>query len=89
VTFRSETAFFETGTIRVGRDEGNLYVCRVGEGHLGPSSDPALLAGGVIWRIDRADGKLEGVTGIMTSNFLVAGDSDQFREYLTAVVLAP
>jgi hypothetical protein len=86
VTFTSQTTFVETGTMRVGGGEGNLYVSTIGEGHLGPSSDTALLAGAVIWRIDGGDGRFEGVTGLMTSNFLLAADQGQFREYLTAVV---
>ncbi len=89
VTFTSQTGFVETGRIRVGEEEGNLYVSTVGEGHLGPTSDPTLLAGAVIWRIDHGDGKFEGVTGLMTSNFLLAGGQGQFCEYLTAVLFTP
>jgi hypothetical protein len=89
VTFKSESAFVETGTIQVGNDGEKLYISTVGEGHLGPSSDPTLLAGAVVWRIDRGEGRFAGVTGLLASNFVLAADEGHFREYLTAVIFVP
>lgn len=70
VTFSSETAFQETGTITFGR--GNvLHFSTVGEGYLARSADPERKHGVGAWRIDQGEGQFAGATGLITSNFFV------------------
>jgi len=44
----------------------------VGEGYLGPSAEPKLSHGSVIWRIEEGEGQFAGASGLITSNFLVS-----------------
>jgi hypothetical protein len=70
VTFTSETAFQETGTIAFG--DGNvLRFGTVGSGYLGGSADPARKHGTVMWRVEGGEGQFAGATGLITSNFFV------------------
>ena len=72
VVFSSESDFSEAGTISFG-DGNRLRFSTVGQGHLGPSADPDLKHGCVMWRIDGGEGQFEGATGLITSNFFVGG----------------
>ena len=70
VTFTSETAFLETGTITFGA--GNtLDFSTVGSGYLALSADPQRKHGTVMWRVDHGEGQFAGATGLITSNFFV------------------
>lgn len=76
VAFSNETTFQESGTITFGEGEHRLYFSTVGEGHLGPSADPQLKHGSVIWKVDRGEGQFEGATGLITSNFFVSAEGE-------------
>ena len=89
VTFTSEATFVESGTICVGQGAGTLMVNTVGEGHLAPTPDPAVVSGAVTWRIVEAHGLLDGATGLITSTFLLSTEGPEYREYLTAIVFLP
>ena len=89
VTFTSEATFVESGTICVGQGAGTLMVNTVGEGHLAPTPDPAVVSGAVTWRIVEAHGLLDGATGLITSTFLLSTEGPEYREYLTAVLFFP
>jgi hypothetical protein len=71
VTFSSETAFQESGTIRFGA--GNqLTFSTVGAGYLRGSATPPLMHGTVMWQIESGEGQFEGASGLITSNFTVS-----------------
>ena len=71
VTFTGETSFHEEGTITFGDNQHRLYFSTVGQGYLGPSADPQLQHGSVIWKVERGEGQFAGATGLITSNFFV------------------
>jgi hypothetical protein len=75
VTITGDTAFQETGTIAFG-DGNRIHFSTVGEGYLGASPESALKHGSVIWKVDRGEGRLEGATGLITSNFFVSDTGD-------------
>lgn len=68
VTMMGDTAFDEKGTIRFG-DAGSLRFTTVGRGTVGASPEEGVTAGAVIWKVEGGDGKLSGVSGLITSNF--------------------
>ena len=76
VTFTGESTFTEAGTIAFGRDGHRLRFSTVGEGRLGPSADPRLTHGTVMWRIDGGEGQFAGASGLITSNFTVSETSE-------------
>jgi hypothetical protein len=67
--------FHEKGTICFGEDH-ELEFDTVGEGYLGPSSDPKHMAGAVIWNITGGQGQFAGASGYITSNFLVSDQGE-------------
>lgn len=68
VTMMGDTAFNETGTIRFG-PAGSLRFSTVGRGTVGPSPEEGVSAGAVIWKVEGGEGALDGVSGLITSNF--------------------
>jgi hypothetical protein len=74
VRITGDTSFQERGTISIG--ESRLHFSTVGEGYLGGSPDPKVRHGSVIWRIDRGEGRFEGATGLITSNFVVTDQGE-------------
>jgi hypothetical protein len=73
VTFTSATDFLETGTIAFG-DGHSLRFSTVGQGYLGPSADPTLKHGTVMWRVEGGEGQFVGASGLITSNFFGGED---------------
>ena len=78
VSFESDVVlaggtFQESGSIRYG-NRGQVKFKTVGEGHLGPSPQPNLMSGAVIWTITEGDGEFKGAQGYITSNFTVSGE---------------
>jgi hypothetical protein len=71
VTFSSESAFQESGTISFGQHGQRLHFSTVGQGHLGASPDPGLKHGMVMWRVEGGEGQFAGAHSLITSNFLV------------------
>ena len=72
VTFTGETSFQEVGSITFGDQGHRLYFSTVGQGYIGPSADPQLKHGSVIWKVERGEGQFAGATGLITSNFFVS-----------------
>ena len=66
VTMTGETTFVEDGVIIV--DGGELQISTVGAGVIEPSTEEGTLRGSVIWQAV-GSGRLEGATGLVTSNF--------------------
>jgi hypothetical protein len=74
VRITGDTSFQEKGTISLGKSR--LLFSTVGEGYLGGSPDPKVRQGSVIWRIDRGEGRFQGATGLITSNFVVTDQGE-------------
>ena len=76
-----EGQFVESGTIRYG-SVGSVTFKTIGHGTMGPSPDPKLQRGAVMWEVTGGDGTFRGAQGIITSNFTFnsAGEvvDDQF-----------
>ena len=66
VQMTGETTFVEDGEITV--DGGALRVSTVGAGVIEPSTEEGTLRGSVIWSV-LGSGRMDGVTGLVTSNF--------------------
>jgi len=75
VTFVGEGSFLESGTIEFGRGH-SLRFSTVGTGYLGPSADPKVQHGSVIWRVDGGEGQFARARGLITSNFTVGEGGD-------------
>jgi hypothetical protein len=85
-TFTGEAAFTESGTMTVDDGDAGLDFATVREGILGPSTDPELHHGSVIWRIDGGHGGFERATGLITSDFLLRPATGEVDERQVAVV---
>ena len=70
VTLSADGSFQEAGTIEFGHGH-RLRFSTVGAGYLGPSADPSVKHGSVIWRVDGGEGQFAGAGGLITSNFTV------------------
>jgi hypothetical protein len=84
-----ETTFTETGVVTLGEDGDEVEVASAGEGTLGPSADPELLHGVVVYRINGGRGRFEGASGMITSNFLVDPRNGEIEERQTGIVFWP
>jgi hypothetical protein len=71
VKFTGDAAFQERGSIAFGENANRLHFSTVGQGYLGPSADPTLQHGTVMWQIDSGEGQFAGASGLITSNFTV------------------
>ena len=87
VVFTSESTFMENGTVQL--DGGSVEIETVGEGTLGPSPEPDLLHGAVVWRVTSGQGRFEGASGLIASNFLLQPASGDFEEWQAGVVFVP
>jgi hypothetical protein len=76
VTSAGEAGFKETGTITFGEGGHRLRFSTVGQGYLGPSAEPQLKQGSVIWHIDGGEGQFEGAQGLITSNFTMSNTGE-------------
>lgn len=76
VTFGDDGTFRESGSIAFGENGHRLRFSTVGAGHLGPSADPDLSHGAVIWQVDGGEGQFAGATGLITSNFFVSATGE-------------
>lgn len=72
VRFTGETTFVEDGTMTFDSDADHLRI--VTAGTLGPSAEPGVQHGSVIWRIEEGEGRFAAASGLITSNFTVLAD---------------
>lgn len=87
MTLTGESSFQEIGTIAFG--EGHrLHFGTIGSGYLGPSADPTLKHGTVMWRIEGGEGQFAGASGLITSNFVV-GDELSVTDHHFGVIFLP
>lgn len=89
VIFTGESTFTESGTIAFGDGGDELDVETVGEGTLGPSAEPGVLHGAVVWRIAGGRGRFAGAGGLVTSNFLLRPATRRVEDRQVAVVFLP
>jgi hypothetical protein len=87
VTMLDSGGFNEEGSISFGADN-TLRFTTIGRGTLGPSVDPKLSTGAVIWQIAGGEGQFRGASGYITSNFSVSDQGEvvdnQFGVIFTA-----
>ena len=76
VTVTGENSFMESGTIRFGEGNHRLRFSTVGQGYLGPSAEPKLRHGSVIWRVEGGEGQFGGASGLITSNFTISEEGE-------------
>jgi len=87
VTFTGETSFQESGTIAFGDVGNRVHFSTVGQGYIGPSADPQLKHGSVIWKIERGEGQFAGATGLITSNFFVSSEGEVIDNHFGVIFL--
>jgi hypothetical protein len=85
VTSAGEGGFKETGTITFGEGGDRLRFSTIGQGYIGPSPEPNLKQGAVMWQIDRGEGRFEGARGLITSNFTVS-DTGEVTDHHVGVI---
>jgi hypothetical protein len=83
--FTGPATFTETGTVRLGAGD-EIDIAAVSDGTLGPSADPDLLHGAVVYTVVEGRGRLAGATGLITSNFLLRPAAGEFEERWVAVL---
>jgi hypothetical protein len=89
-TFRSRlcfadlNSFEESGTIVFGAGHA-LHLHSVGTGILGPSPDPHLRHGTVMWQVASGEGQFHSAKGRITSNFFVS-DSGELTDNQIGVI---
>jgi hypothetical protein len=77
-------SFDQVGSIVVG--PGNVIRFHtVGVGNLGPSPDPHLEHGSVMWEIESGEGQFEGSSGRITSNFFVSDTGELTDNHLGVI----
>lgn len=85
VTSAGEGGFKETGTITFGNGGHRLRFSTIGQGYIGPSVEPNLKQGAVMWQIDSGEGQFEGARGLITSNFTVS-DAGEVTDHHMGVI---
>jgi hypothetical protein len=84
-TAAGEAGFKEVGTITFGDGGHRVRFSTIGQGYLGPSPDPNLKQGCVMWQVDGGEGQFEGAQGLITSNFTVS-TSGEVTDYHMGVI---
>jgi hypothetical protein len=80
VTMTGETSFLESGKMTFGDEDDLIRFGTIGEGFLGPSPEPGMLEGSVIWRVNVGEGRFAGAEGMITSNFLFGAETGEVAE---------
>src|SRR5215813_13120956 len=65
----------ETGKIRYGA-AGTIAFKTVLRGIIGPSPQPGVQRGSVMWEVTSGEGKFQGAKGLITSNFTVGANGE-------------
>jgi hypothetical protein len=85
VTSAGEGGFKETGRITFGQGEHRLRFSTLGQGYIGPSAEPNLRQGAVMWQVEGGEGQFKGARGLITSNFTVS-DAGEVTDYHLGVI---
>jgi hypothetical protein len=88
VTSAGEAGFKETGMITFGEGNHRLRFSTIGQGYIGPSAEPKLRQGAVIWQVEGGEGQFEGAKGLITSNFTVS-DAGEVTDHHMGVIFVP
>lgn len=88
VTSAGEAGLRETGTITFGEGAHRLYFSTIGQGYIGPSTEPNLRHGTVMWQVDGGEGQFAGARGLITSNFTVSDAGEVTDHQLGIIFLA-
>jgi hypothetical protein len=87
MTATAAETFLEIGAMTFG--EGHrLRLTTVGSGYLGPSADPALQQGAVIWRVEEGEGQFAGASGLICANVLLR-DNGQIVAHHLGLIFVP
>ena len=71
-----QTLFFEWGTLTFDDErKSSLTFSSIGAGTIGPADIDGFQHGTVMYSVDSGSGQFDGATGLITSNFLVNGDT--------------
>lgn len=87
VTSAGEGGFQETGTITFGGGEHRLHFSTIGQGYVGPSAEPDVRQGAVMWRVEGGQGQFEGAQGLITSNFIISGAGEVTDHQIGVIVV--
>jgi hypothetical protein len=85
VTAAGEAGFKETGMITFGNGEHRLRFSTIGQGYIGPSAEPNLRQGAVMWQVESGEGQFTGAQGLITSNFIIS-DAGEITDYHMGVI---
>jgi hypothetical protein len=85
VTSAGEGGFKETGMITFGEGEHRLRFSTIGQGYIGPSAEPNLKQGAVMWQVEGGEGWFKGAQGLITSNFIIS-DAGEVTDHHTGVL---
>jgi hypothetical protein len=86
-TSSGEGGFKETGTITFGGGEHRLRFSTIGQGYIGPSAEPDVRQGAVMWRVEGGQGQFEGAQGLITSNFIISGAGEVTDHQMGVIVV--
>jgi hypothetical protein len=86
-TSAGEGGFKETGMITFGEGEHRLRFSTIGQGYIGPSAEPNLRQGAVMWQVEGGEGQFKGAQGLITSNFTISAAGD-VTDHHTGVIFA-
>lgn len=82
--FTDAVSFCESGTIVFGAGHA-LHLRSVGTGVLGPSPDPHLRHGTVMWEVEAGEGQFDEAEGRVTSNFFLS-DTGELTDNQVGVI---
>jgi hypothetical protein len=85
MTSVGEAGFKETGMITFGEGEHRLRFSTIGQGYMGPSAEPNLRQGAVMWQVDGGEGQFKGAQGLITSNFILT-DTGEVTDHQVGVI---
>ena len=78
--------FKETGSIEYA-DRGKVFLETVGLGTLSPSPVADLSCGAVVWRITGGEGKFQGASEYITSNFAISAPGEAVDNNYARILL--
>jgi hypothetical protein len=72
LTFAGETTFGAMSSIEFGPGGHRLRLRALAPGRVGPSADPKLLHGAIVWEVAGGEGQFAGASGVVASTFLLS-----------------
>jgi len=84
-TSAGEAGFKETGLITFDGGEHQLRFSTIGQGYIGPSAEPHLRQGAVIWQVESGEGQFKGAQGLITSNFIISDTGEVTNHHIGVI----